>query len=76
LFTIQDYLLFYKWQIINPITPLKDIFLIPSKILSFLGINLNRLFATIVSLLAWIIINYDKLKSVIGALKPIIQKFF
>ncbi|HEP1824381.1 TPA: hypothetical protein VB895_001905 [Streptococcus suis] len=76
LFTIQDYLLFDKWKIFNPLTPLKDVFLIPSKILRFLGLDLNSIVSAIISTITWMVIYHDKISTLITSLKPIFEEFF
>lgn len=44
---------FTKLSYLNPIKPIKQIFLIPSKILSWFGLNLNTIHGRIVSALSW-----------------------
>lgn len=44
---------FQKLSCLSPIKPLKQIFLLPSKILSWFGINLNTIPGRIVSAISW-----------------------
>ena len=45
---------FLKLSYLNPLNPIKQIFLLPSKILSWFGINLNTMPGRIVSAISWL----------------------
>ena len=59
-----DKVMFERLSIFNPVNPLKDIFLLPSKILSWFGINLNdvpaRSFSLSMYIFGWIFSKYGK----------------
>ncbi|EME3218552.1 hypothetical protein RFW15_02840 [Enterococcus faecalis] len=63
---IKEYndFLFRKNQVLSPVQPLQEIFLLPSKILSWFGITLKsvkaRLFSLFSYFVVWIISNYGK----------------
>lgn len=56
--------LFRKNRVLNPVQPLQEIFLLPSKILSWFGLTLKsikaRLFSVSTYFILWLISNYGK----------------
>lgn len=64
LYSSYNEFLYQKAKYLSPLAPIREIFLIPSKILSLFGISLttysSRVFSLIVYLLVWLFDNYGK----------------
>lgn len=75
LVTKRDEMYYNRRSAFNPINPLKRIFLIPSSILSWFGINISQTAQRVSSLIIWIFGFLFK-EFLSGSLDSIIQNFF
>lgn len=71
----NDSLNYHYFKFLNPVTPIKKVFLLPSVILSWFGINLNTFASRVVSLLiyifTWIMNQYGEF--IINLVKELIR---
>lgn len=75
LVTKRDEMQYHRFSAFNPINPLKRIFLIPSSILSWFGIDFSQTVQRLTSLILWIFTFLLK-EFLSGSFDSIIQNFF